>query len=434
MPTDISTRPEGLRRDISKFGIAALVFNGLLGAAIFALPAAVASKAGLYGPLMFILCGVLFIPVVLCFAELASYFRETGGPVVYAETAFGPFVGFQTGWLLYLGRVSGLAANSNALVSYGGQLYDGVSGGAGRIMAITVFIAALTWVNVAGVRRGVGTTTVITVLKVIPLLLFVGYGLTFVNPALQLGSPPPPNELAAVLLLVVYAFVGFEGALVPAGESKRPRRDIPRALLATVCITAVLYALVQLVSMAAVPDLASSAAPLADAASNMIGGIGGSVMIAAAFLSIAGNLSAMMVAAPRMTYAMARRKTVPDFLGKTNQTYSTPANSILLFGVLGLVLAVTGSFIWLAIVSSLARLLGYALSIAALPTIRKLHSNENQAFRLRGGLLVPIIAFAVCLFLALQASITSWLATAAFIAAGSVLYYFSRTRGKTVGY
>lgn len=425
-PDPIRNQSEGLRREISRFGIAALVFNGLLGAAIFALPSAVAEQAGDFGPLAFILCGLLFVPVVLCFSELASYFRETGGPVVYSEAAFGSFIGFQTGWLLYLGRVSGLAANSNALISYGGQLVDGINSGVGRVVAITTCISLLTWVNAVGVRRGVGTTAAITVLKLVPLLFFVGYGLTFVdNSVLKVAEPPPIDTIGAVLLLVVYAFVGFEGALVPAGESRNPRRDIPRALIVTVCFTAIFYALVQLVATSVKPDLGASEAPLADAAVAMIGSVGGPIMIAVAFFSIAGNLSAMMVAAPRITFAMARRKTLPAFLGTTDKKFATPANSIVLFGLLGLVLAVSGSFIWLAVMSSLARLLGYILSIGALPIIRRKMPGGEQVFKLPGGLLFPILALGVCLLLALQASGTAWAVTGMFVVLGSGLYVYS---------
>jgi amino acid transporter len=188
---------------------------------------------------------------------------------------------------------------------------------------------------------------------------------------------------------------------------------------------AVFYALVQLVSTSVMPDLATSTAPLADVATIMIGSIGGPIMIGAAFLSIAGNLSAMMVAAPRMTFAMARMNMVPIVLGKAHVKYSTPANSIVLFGVLGLVLAVTGSFIWLALMSSLARLLGYALSIGALPIIRRAHPDATQAFALPGGMLFPIVALSVCLVLAWQASVMAWIVTGVFILIGSLLYYYS---------
>ncbi len=406
-----------------------MVLNGLIGAGIFALPASVAAGTGMFSPWMFLICGLLFLPVVLSFAKVASYFSATGGPVLYARAAFGPFIGFQTGWLLYLGRVTALAANSNALLNYAGLLWPWLGAGLGRAFGMAVFFVLLTSVNVAGVRRGMAATNALAVLKLLPLLLFIAVGIGYIVPEpFFTAAIPAGGEFTAALLLVVYAFVGFEGALVPAGESRDPQRDIPRALVLTVCTTAIFYALIQTVCVAVLPDLAVSKTPISDVANATVGSVGALVMTFAAFFSIAGNLSAIMIAAPRMTYAMARDKTLPPSFCTVHEQYKTPAYSIIFLGILGFGMAVSGTFVWLAVMSALTRMLGYGVSIASLPLLHKRFKSKRDLFNLRGGFAIPAAALAICFWLALQADWKSWGMAAVFAVVGAALYHLSRSK------
>ncbi len=419
---------EGLRRKITRTGVAALVLNGMLGAGIFALPAAVASEVGTFSPFIFLICGALFLPVVLAFARVASYYRSTGGPVLYAREAFGPFVGFQTGWLLWLGRVTAFAANGNALLDYGGLLWSDLNSGLVRVAVMGLIFCFLTASNVVGVDRGMTTTNVLTVLKLTPLFLFIGAGFAYITPGQFVGASFPPQEgLAAALLLVVYAFVGFEGALVPAGESRNPEKDIPKALLLTVCVTALFYALIQTVCLSVIPDLSATRTPVSDVAGVLFGVAGATLMTVTAFLSIAGNLSSTMLTAPRMTYVMANAGSLPASLGKINEKYRTPAWSIVLLGVLAFVLAISGTFKVLAIMSSLTRMIGYGVCIAALPRLKKkLRPAEERGGA--GAFVIPGFAFAVCLWLAMQADLSAWSVTGVFVAAGTLLFLWSKKK------
>ncbi len=419
---------EKLRREITRWGLAALALNGLIGAGIFALPAAAAERAGAFSPVMYVICALLMGTVVLSFGQAASYFRGTGGPILYAGTAFGPLVGFQTGWLLYLGRVTAMAANSNALVSYAAGLWAPLNAPWGRVAGMFAICAFFTAVNVVGVRRGQGTTNTLTVLKLLPLVLFIVLGLFYLQPnAFEDAAVPGYTDFAATLLLLVYAFVGFEGALVPAGESRSPKRDMPRALISTLVLTTVLYVLIQVVCIGVVPDLAATETPLADVARVVAGAPGAWVMTLAALLSIAGNLSAIMLTASRMTYALARDRSLPAWFGKVHESYRTPAASILFLGTLSFLLAATGSFVWLAVASSLTRMLGFGVCIAALPWLKRRFGDTEEALRLPGGFLIPAVALAVCVWLAWQADARAWLLTAGFVTVGSVLYVWSRT-------
>ncbi len=415
---------EQLTRSIKTLGFSALAINGLIGAGIFALPAAAAESSGDFSPWMFVVCGLLMSTIILSFAQLATHYRGTGGPVLYAQEAFGPIVAFQTGWLMYVGRVSALAANSNALVIYLALLFPLFGSGLWHALALTTIILVLASSNLFGVRSAMGAINVLTVLKLIPLLLFVAFGLTWFDGARIFSMADAPlDHMSASLLLLVYAFVGFEGAVVPAGEAKNPRRDIPRALVQTLLFTVLLYFLIQSVSVSVLEDAASSTAPLSDAAGLMMGSWGAIMLTIAAMISITGNLAAIFFAAPRMTYALAIEKNLPPWFGRVSANSRVPANSIFFMTALALVLALTGSFVWLAIISSLARLVGFGICMAAL---LKLRIEQTAPSRVIIHAMLPGAALLICVWLAMQASGRAWLLTVGFMLLGAALFFLAR--------
>ena len=193
--------PGQLRRDIGFFGAAFLALNAIIGAGIFALPGKVAANAGLLSHWLFLVVGVLLLAVVLTFAELSSYYKQTGGPVLYATDAFGPFVGFSTGWALYLSRVTAFAANANVMATYLASLSDVFAGEMARAAIISVVTVGLAYANVTGVRDGVRTMAIFTVLKVAPLLLLILLGLQHVTATTLIpGAPFIVNELGETTL------------------------------------------------------------------------------------------------------------------------------------------------------------------------------------------------------------------------------------------
>lgn len=417
-----------LRRDIKTLGAAFLVLNGLIGAGIFALPAVLFARAGAFSIWLFLIIGVLMIAVVLTFAELASYFSETGGPVVYARRAFGPFVGFQTGWLLYLSRLAAIAANTNVLVLYLGFLFPPVAGGWLRIVTILMLTLALTVINVVGVKKAIRALDILTVLKVAPLLLMIGVGLGHVTgDTLLSGALPDIDGLGTTVLLLLYAFIGFEGALLTAGETANPKRSLPRALVSTVVGVTLLYVLIQLVYVAVAADGAADEAPLVTVGRVLAGPAGALVISLAAIFSLAGNLTNAVINAPRLTFALAEDGSLPHWFGHVHERFSTPDRSILLVGALTFILAVSGSFVWLAVASTLSRLLVYAVCIVALPFIRR-EMGAPGGFRLPGGLLLPGVGLALCLWAAAQSAADAWIFLAALMAVGVALYAFARRR------
>ena len=428
-PANSSEPDEPLPRRLTAFGIWLLVVNGLIGAGIFGVPGEAARLTGAWSPLVFVLCSLLILPILLCFAELASYFRSTGGPVRYAGAAFGPFVGFETGWTFYVGRAVAFAANLNLLVDSASYFRADANQGATRLAVLFTICAAFTWINVVGSMHAMRSLAGLTVLKFLPLLALVALGIGLLGPdTLPIASTPWPaaGDLGAATVLLIYAYVGFEGAVVPAGETRNPARDMPRALTRGLAVVTVLYVALQAVSIAVLPDLAASDSPLLDVAATLLGPAGAVLLMAGVLASVGGNLVGSMFSSPRMTYALARDGSLPRWFGAVHPRYETPANSVVFYGVLAFLLAAFGSFAWLAVMGVLVRLLMYMLSIASLPILRQRFRDAPERFVLRGGYTIPLLAIVSCLGLLTQVGLDSWLVTMAFLVLGSVLYSLAR--------
>lgn len=418
-----------LIRAIGYLGIAVLALNSVIGGGIFGLPARVVERAGLASPWLFLIVGLLVITIVLTFAELASYFRESGGPVLFTTKAFGPFIGFGTGWIYYISRIAAFAANSNLLADYLGSLWSPVASGAGRMALITVVCAGLTWANYIGVRDGVRTLSVLTVLKLTPIIVLILVGLPYVSADTVVPAEMPViDDLGGTVLLMIFAFVGFESTTIVSGESKDPRRSLPSALVRTTIFIGVFYFLVVLVYVAVLPQVGEGRGTLVAMGEFLLGPVGAIAITIAAVFSIGGNLGAILLAVPRLTFALAEERLLPRWFGAVHQRYATPGNSILFLGAFSLVLALTGSFVFLAIASSLTRLITYILSICALPFIRRQASEEDRkrVYRLKGGYTIPAAALAVSVWIAAQSELESWLLTGGLLAVGLVLFAIAR--------
>ncbi len=418
-----------LVRAIGFLGIAVLALNSVIGGGIFGLPARVVERAGLLSPWLFLIVGLLVVTIVLTFAELASYFRDSGGPVLFTSKAFGPFVGFGTGWIYYISRTAAFAANSNLLADYLGSLWNPVSGGIGRAMLITTVCAGLTWANYVGVRDGVRTLSVLTVLKLTPIIVLILVALPYVSADSVIPAEMPViDDLGGTVLLMIFAFVGFESTTIVSGESKDPRRSLPSALVRTTIFIGVFYFLVVLAYVAVLPSVGDGQGTLVAMGDYLLGPVGAVAITLAAVFSIGGNLGAILLAVPRMTFALAEQRLLPAWFGKVHPRYATPGNSILFLGAFSLLLALSGSFVFLAIASSLTRLITYILSIAALPSIRRQANEEDckHVYRLKGGYTLPAIAMVVCVWIAAQSQMDSWLLTGGLLVVGLALFGVAR--------
>ncbi len=424
-PPTTSGGEEKLPRNLGLWGIWMLVVNGLIGAGIFGLPGGAATLAGEYSVLVYAFCALLILPIILCFAELGSYFRGTGGPIRYGTLAFGPFVGFQGGWLYYVARLISFSANTVLLTDSISYFISGASTGTGRIISLAVICVGLSVINVLGSIQSIRSMTLFTVIKFAVLILlplggFIILGSTVIP---SFVSPIPPSEnLGAATLLLIYAFIGFEGVAVPAGEAKRPERDIPLGLLLGLAVVAVLYMVIQLVSQAAVPNLANSKTPLLDVSASLFGPVGAIVLMVGVAASVLANLLSSMFSATRVTYALSLEKSLPSWFGEVHSRYLTPANSVVFFGLAAFLLAVFGSFTVLAAMTVLSRLFLYGMSCAAIPKLRSQFRGEGR-FILKGGYTIPVLGIGACLWLMLQVSFQSVWLTAIFVGIGSLLYW-----------
>ena len=426
MSDDKNTKA-GLKREISQLGFGAIALNGTIGAGIFALPAYAMGRAGLFSPWLFVACGFLIMAIVLVFARVASYFSNTGGPVTYASEAFGSFAGFQAGWLLTLSRAAAFAANAHLMVTYAGWFWPPLGDGSWHLAAVVAVCVVLAVINILGVRQGMLAIFALTILKLLPLVLLVVLGIAQTNPEIFTGATVPPiDSLGETILVIFYAFVGFESAVIPAGEARNPKRDIPLALVRTILAITVFYFLIQIVAISVAPDLASSETPLADVAQVLMGSAGAAILTLGAVFSITGNLTSGVLSAPRMVYAMSHIGILPRWFGAVHPRYQTPSNAILFYAGFALLLALSGGFVFLAAMSTVVRLMVYVMCIATLPVLKKKKPEAENQFRLPGGMAIPAVALLLSLWLMTHASAKSWLITGAFMILGSGLYFLSR--------
>ncbi len=380
---------QSLVRGFRRWDLVALVLNTIIGAGIFGLPATVQSHVGSYSVPAWLLCAVPIVLIVLCFAEVGSRFQETGGPYLYARVAFGPLIGFEVGWLMWLARVTAFAALCNLFVGYLGYFAPASSLGLGRACVITTVVFLLTLANIVGVRSAAAVTNVLTVGKLIPLLLFVAVGLFFVNPQnFSLAERPTHASVSTAMLLMVFAYSGFEAAVVPTGEARDPTRHLPFALLAGIGVVVVIYVLIQIVCIGTLPGLAGSERPLSDASLVFLGGAGASVIAAGALVSVTGTMNGVVLVSSRVLFAMAEQRQLPGFLARIHHRFHTPHVAILLSAMFMLGLTLFSTFVSAVTVSAFIRLITYVATCAALPALRWKREMPPASFVLPGGLFV----------------------------------------------
>lgn len=396
------------------WGASFLALNGMIGAAIFGLPGKLDAAVGSFAPWLFLFAGVGVMLIALCYADLASRFDASGGPQLYAGAAFGKFTGFQTGWMIYVSRAAAMAANATVLTSYAGAIWEPLGGP----LTIVLTIGAIMLVNILGVRRAVGTLGGLTLLKIIPLLVIAGLSLALAP--IDVPVLPEFSAIEGIALTALYAFVGFEAATVPAGETRNPQSAIPRALLLTVGGVTIFYMLIQLGYSAS--GIGESDTPLADLAARSLGPPGTLLLGITAIVSVLANQLSAVTSVSRLTSSLADQGLLPGWFGKISPRFATPSNSILVFGTLGIALALSGTFVTLAVISSLSRLFAYLACIAAVPRLDRMAGQV----RLARGVMLPAVAAALCLWAAAQSRTEEWKLFGAFLLAGSLLYLLAR--------
>ncbi len=396
------SEPVQLVRAIGRWSLAALVLNGIIGSGVFGLPSVTAKHLGAASPWAYLIAAAGMAAIMACFAEVASRFRETGGPYLYAHAAFGRFAGIQMGWLAWLVRITAFAANANLFVQYLAEFWKQAEEPLPRLLVLTLVVGAHAAVNYLGVGAGAGQSNLFIVAKLGTLAFFIVAGTTFL---LSASGSAAPSQLPAAggsagwleaVLLLVYAYGGFEAALIPMAEAKDPQRDAPFALFIALTVCTVVYTAVQVVVLGTLENAAASQRPLADAARAFLGENGAALVAVAALVSLYGYMASAMLTGPRLTFALAERGDFPAWFAGIHRRFHTPHVSITVFAALVLALAVAGGFEQNATLSAVVRLFTYGMVCLALLRLRKTRT-EAPAFRLPAAPAVATVGSVFCI-------------------------------------
>jgi len=415
-----SEKTAQLVRTVGFWGLVAMCINAVVGSGVFLLPTESYKLLGpfsLWAPLIFAL--PVFV-LVLCFAEAASHFSEPGGAYLYARTAFGDFVGFETGWMNWLARVTSLASLTNGFVISLARLFPELGTGAWRTAIIIGTIWILAAIHIIGVKYGAASIYFFTFGKLVPLVGFIVVALIAWrhNPIpASMHLPGPGTDWSAAALFMLFAYAGFENMGVPAGEYRNPRKELPRALLVGTLAIAAIYVLAQLGAMSALPDLSKTSTPIADAAAALVGGIGAVIVTLGALLSMAGTNSGTVLEGSRMLYALSLDRPRLRAVSWVHSRFRTPIVAIVIHVSFATALALGGTFAKLAMMSAVARLTTYLFTCAALPRL-----GNATPWRITIAILGTLISLA--LFFTL--SKFNFLAAAIALAVGAVIWLVSR--------
>ncbi len=417
-----------LRRAVGRWQLFGLAINDVIGSGIYLLPAAAALLLGPASLWAVLLAGAAVGLLVLCYAQASSYFDQPGGGYLYAREAFGSFVGFEVGWMLFLTRIASAAALSNGLAEAVTHFWPGAASGALRIAIVVGSLAFLVIVNIVGVRAAARTGVFLAIAKLLPLAMFIGIGAMYVDMsvAAPVPSPIPVRDLGEAALLLLFAYAGFENLPAAAGEYRNPQRDVPFALLAMITTVTLIYFAVQWVALGTLPGLGASQTPLADAAALFGGGWLALVLTVGATVSILGTNSNTIMMGPRYLHALAMDGYGPRWLARVHPRFRTPAAAVLTLGVLSLVLALTGSFVQLALLSVVARLLTYIGTAGSVLVLQRRHAGMPGAMKLPGGPLVPVLALLLSFGLLASARLENLLAGLVALLLGALVYRFRR--------
>ncbi len=397
-------------RAISRADLTLAIVNGVIGSAIFGMPAQIAALTGAQSPLAHLIAALAVLTIVLCFAEVASRFEDSGGAYLYSREAFGRHVGFQAGWLTLWTRLLSAAANLNVFASYLSQILPVAGAGAGRAAVIVSVLLVITAINLVGVKQASWAIDAFTIAKLLPLALLVVLGLPLVSAGvLQTQTVAEPQWTEAILLLI-FAFGGFEAPLMSAGEAKDARKDSAFALLVALAVIAAVYISVQYVTVGLVPNLQREKAPIAAAFSVLWGPSGVMFASFAAMISVWGWATGNGLQSPRLLYSMAERGELPGVFAKVHPRFLTPHVAIIAFSIMAGTLAITGTFEGNAVLSAIVRLIIYAMVCGSLWVFRRTKGPAH--FQVPFALPISVLALGFCAYM---------LSTRSFAQAGIIL-------------
>lgn len=418
-------------RAIGRWSLAALVVNSIIGSGIFGLPATVAGLLGKRSVVAVLIAGAAIGVIMACYAEVASQFSEAGGPYLYARTAFGRLIGILVGWMLYLAQTAAPAANANLFVIYLAEFWPAAKEPWPRFVILTLLVGFLALINALGARQGTVVSNVFTVAKILPLLMVVlaGAAVTIFHPAPWGGAGALPASVwMKAMVLLVFAYGGFESALAPMSEAKNPVQDAVFALFVALIACTAIYVLVQWVVVGVLGPAATADRPLAEVARVTMGNRGARLVAIGALISVYGYLSAKMLGMPRLTFALAKAGDLPHVFALVSRRFHTPWFSILFFGAVVWGLAIMGNFAWNVTLSVVARLFYYGVVCAALIALRRKQPTAAR-FRLPAGPILAVLGVGITIALASQVDLSKSLILGATVGAALLNWIWARSAG-----
>lgn len=427
---------EKLKRVIGKWDLVLLMINSLVGSGIFGLPSKIFSQAGVFSLLVIVFCAAVMLVLILNFAEVASRFTKTGGPYLYTLTAFGRFPAFLMGWLILITRLATYAALVNIFVTYLGVFHPGFESLEVRIVVIFVLTLFFTIINHVGVKSSTILNNSLTIAKLIPLFLFIGVGLFFIEPGNFdfTRSSPELFGFSNSILLMVFAFSGFEAIIVNTGEIKTPRKNIPAALLITITFVTIFYVLLQLVCIGTFPGLADSERPIADAALQFAGPAGALIISVGALFSVGGTINTVMLIGSRLPYALSTKSQLPGFLGFVHRKFKTPTWSLWLFAGTAFLVSISGTFVYAVSISVISKVMILGIVCAALIRLRKMDTGKTAFFKLRYGNFMAVLGMLICIALLMSSKASEFRDTLITLFAGVIIFLIYRwTQKKKTG-
>jgi basic amino acid/polyamine antiporter, APA family len=429
--TQIGPKQTSLVRAIGRWSLAALVVNSIIGSGIFGLPATVAGLLGKRSVVAVLIAGAAMGVIMACYAEVASQFSEAGGPYLYARTAFGRLIGILVGWMLYLAQTAAPAANANLFVIYLAEFWPAAKEPWPRFVILTLLVGFLALINALGARQGTVVSNVFTVAKILPLLMVVlaGAAVTIFHPAPWGGvGVLPASAWMKAMVLLVFAYGGFESALAPMSEAKNPVQDAAFALFVALIACTTLYALVQWVVVGVLGPAATADRPLAEVARVTMGNRGARLVAIGALISVYGYLSAKLLGMPRLTFALAEAGDLPHVFAAVSRRFHTPWFSILFFGAAVWGLAIMGNFAWNVTLSVVARLFYYGVVCAALIALRRKQPTAAR-FRLPAGPILAVLGVGITIALASEVDLSKSLILGATVGAALLNWIWARRAG-----
>ena len=426
-----------LKRELGAKSLALNAINLTVGAGIFVLPAIVAQNLGYSAFIAYIVCGLLIVLIMLCFAEVGSKVTTAGGSYAYVEKAFGPFAGFLINTLFWFGYASlADAAVINAMADALKEFNPAFSDKYIRIGLFILVFGVLSLINIRGVKSGSQFAITVTLLKLTPLILMIILGLFSISSAnLTVSSWPGVNEIGQTSLILFFAFMGTEAALNISGEIKNPQRSIPRGIFMGVAGIVIIYLLIQFVAQGVLGNqlAAESNAPLAATAAKLVGVVGGTILVVTSIVSMFGLLSGDVLAQPRLLFAASKDKLLPDFLGKVHPKFASPYWAIIAYSLCGIILASSGGFQQLANLASSSMLIIYLAVVAAMIRLRyKDAVIEKGSFKVPFGLVIPFLAIVIIGWLLSHVTIKEFKAMGIFFAVLTVFYFINAAVRKKV--